>query len=394
MTDTHVSYAPGSWTLLARAGRYLLVDATPADPPISLLWSALESATDLDGVLATLADELPDADFCLVETGDELQLAQRGIAAALDGRTIEAGPTPGPLAVPDSGGVIIAAPSSGAGDLQIPIEGGVVGAGALIVVQVGAAPRPEPEPDGPSGEFASLLTGIPDDTEPEPEADEVAPAPDKAANTQIWADVPELDQAVAAAEPVELAGPVALADSPLSSVAASIQAPPPAPGTAASAMPTSGALTGETVLAGICLNGHLSGANAPTCRVCGSPMPAQTPRTVARPSLGFLVLQDGTTIDLDRGAILGRAPHVPDDATERPHLVNLAAYGRDVSRQHAEVIVRGWSVFVRDLGSANGTRVHDPIGRITALQPGVSIPLLPGSTIDIAEVTAIQYRTM
>lgn len=329
MTDTHAFYAPGNWTLLARDGRYLLVDATPADQPISLLWAALESTADPADVLDALANELPDAGFCLIRVDDNgVQIAQHEIVAALDGTPIDAGATPSTVLLPASGGTIVAAPTPSAADLQIPIEGGVVGAGALIVVQVGAEVVPEPD---------------------------VQPAPDVAANTQIWADVPEFVQAAS------LGG--------------------------------SAPVIGETVLAGICLNGHYSGANAPACRICGSPMPPQTPRTIARPSLGSLVLQDGTTIDLDRGAILGRAPRVPEDATERPHLVNLAAYGRDVSRQHAEVIVHGWSVFVRDLDSSNGTRVHDPIGRIITLQSGVSVPLLPGGLIDIAEVTTIQYRT-
>lgn len=333
MTDTHVSYAPGTWTLLARGGRYLLVDATPADQPIGLLWSALESAGDLAGVLETVTRALPDAGYCLFQVVDgEVHLAQHSIAATLDGAPIDGGATPVIVRLPATGGTIVAAPTPAQAGPQIPIEGGVVGAGAVVLEW--AVVRPNP-----------------------------------VTNTQIWADVPQLDQALAAPTPVAAALDLAVRPADRA----------PAPGT--------------TVLAAICLNGHYSGAHAPTCRVCGSLMPAQTPRTVARPTLGALVLQDDTRIDLDRGAILGRAPQVPQEAEEPPHLVNLAAYGRDVSRQHAEVIVRGWSVFVRDLGSANGTRIHDPSGQITTLETGVAVPLLPDSLIEIAEVTTIRYRT-
>lgn len=381
MTETHVSYAPGDWTLLARGGRYLLVQAAPVDEPVGRLWTVLADG-EPEAVLAAVAAELPAAGFCLVQIDDDgVRLAQRGVASLLDGRAVEATESLAPVDVPGVGGMIVASTTGGSAGLQIPIEGGVVGAGALIVVQVGdeePAAAPEPPPEA-SPELEDVL----------PPAD----APPSTANTQIWDDVPEFDPGEETALDLDLSDLPPPVPGTAVDPRGPINAPPPVPGTAAaSAAPvTDGS---ETVLAAICLNGHVSGANAPTCRVCGEAMPPQSPRTIARPSLGMLVLQDGTTVDLDRSAVLGRAPRVPDDATERPHLVNLAAYGRDVSRQHAEVVVQGWSVSVRDLGSANGTRVHDPIGRITVLQPGVAVPLEPDSLIDISDVTMIQYRTV
>ena len=44
--------------------------------------------------------------------------------------------------------------------------------------------------------------------------------------------------------------------------------------------------------------------------------------------------------------------------SSRPHLVRLASAENDISRNHAEVILEGWHVLVRDLGSTNGTLLH------------------------------------
>jgi hypothetical protein len=105
-----------------------------------------------------------------------------------------------------------------------------------------------------------------------------------------------------------------------------------------------------------------------------------------------LVLESGEVVALDRGAVLGRAPHVPEGAVQEPVLVNLAAYGRDVSRQHAEVFLDGDDAYVRDLGSSNGTKLLDPSGRITELEQGVPYLLRPRSVIIVADVTPVTYR--
>lgn len=431
MTDTYVTYAPGEWTLVARSGRYLLVETSPTDSAVSRLWSALETPADSEAVpsaLAVLDTELRDQAFCLVTVGsDSVHVAQRGLGALLDGRLIAADTTPVSVAVPPAGGMIIASSATGAGAFQIPIESGVVGAAAIIVIQVGDEPatsgtnppsQNEPEPPMPADDAADA-----DDAEP-PLAgvainrpitdDDLANLPAPVAGTglnsvraatgsspgaRLWDNVPVLEPEGDSPqhESLDAEVPEARTDETLPSVglpAAGIdpllELPPPSADPGVSGDET--APDGPTVLAGYCLNGHVTPAHAPGCRVCGDPLPPQTPRTIARPPLGALVLQDGTRIELDHGAVLGRAPRVPDEATEEPHLVNLAAYGRDVSRQHAEVIVQGWSVFIRDLGSANGTKVHAPGGETTDLEPGVSLPLLPGSTVEIAEVTRVEYQ--
>jgi hypothetical protein len=119
-------------------------------------------------------------------------------------------------------------------------------------------------------------------------------------------------------------------------------------------------VVGPTVLAGRCPNGHLSPPHAPICRVCRSSMPEQGGFEIARPALGVLRLSTGDVVSLDRGVILGRAPEAPADAAERPHAVRLVSPENDISRTHAEVVLDGWHVYVRDLGSTNGTVVTLP----------------------------------
>lgn len=390
MTDSHLFYAPGDWTLLSRAGRSLLIEATPADSGVARLWSILDIASRPTEVLEQLIEVLPEAGYCLVDVrGEQLVLAQQRVRAELDGQPIDAGGAPVPVEVPDRGGVLIATVTRETPALRIPIEGGVVTAGALVVVR-DARPIFTARPYPPAVRATELLA---DEVLTDEVLEEEAPS--------STFRVPHLDSLLLATlteaglrpEPVVLdeLGAQTPAPTPAQTPA---QTPAPMPAQIPlQRQPTEDeVLVAGTVLAGQCPQGHLSGAYSATCRVCDAPMAAQEPRTVPRPPLGVLVLATGETIALDRPAVLGRAPRAPEDALEMPQLVNLAAFGRDISRQHAEVVLRGWNVAVRDLDSANGTRVRDPDGTTTTLEPGTLVPLRPGSMIDVAGVTTLRYE--
>jgi hypothetical protein len=60
--------------------------------------------------------------------------------------------------------------------------------------------------------------------------------------------------------------------------------------------------------------------------------------------------------------LLGRAPKVNAElsAAERPHLVRVTSPQNDISRNHVEIVLEGWHVLIRDLGSTNGTTVALP----------------------------------
>jgi len=119
--------------------------------------------------------------------------------------------------------------------------------------------------------------------------------------------------------------------------------------------------------------------------VCQQSVPEQAAFEVARPPLGVLRLSTGDTVSLDHGVLIGRAPAVPDGVVERPHLVRVASPENDVSRTHAEVVLDGWHVFVRDLGSVNGTTVELPGQAPVRLREGDLQLLEPGSVITLAD---------
>jgi hypothetical protein len=143
--------------------------------------------------------------------------------------------------------------------------------------------------------------------------------------------------------------------------------------------------SGPTVLAGRCRAGHLTPSHSATCRVCRASIPVQQPFEVARPVLGVLRLSTGDTVSLDRGVLIGRKPVAPVDGAERPHLVRVNSPEHDVSRQHAEIVLEGWQVYVRDLGSTNGTTVTLPGQSPQRLREGELQLLEHGTVIILAD---------
>lgn len=150
---------------------------------------------------------------------------------------------------------------------------------------------------------------------------------------------------------------------------------------------------GPTVLAGYCPVGHLTPPHAPRCRVCGAAMGAgQEPFEIARPPLGVLRLSTGDVVTLDRPVVLGRAPEIPADAAERPHALRLVSPENDISRNHAEVVLDGWHVYVRDLNSTNGTEVTLPGQQPMRLRPGELQLLENGATVSLADEMSFTFE--
>jgi FHA domain-containing protein len=150
---------------------------------------------------------------------------------------------------------------------------------------------------------------------------------------------------------------------------------------------------GPTVLAAYCPTGHLSPAHAPLCRVCGAAVAAQQGFEIARPVLGVLRMSNGEVVRLDRGVILGRAPELPSgDERDRPNVLRLISPENDISRNHAEVVLDGWHVYVRDLGSTNGTVITLPGQQPTRLREDDMHPIEPGTTVSLADEVTFTYE--
>lgn len=142
-----------------------------------------------------------------------------------------------------------------------------------------------------------------------------------------------------------------------------------------------------------CSRGHFNHPQALYCSVCGISTVHQTRTLVSgpRPSLGILVLDDGSTFSLDGNYVIGRAPEVNGEVgagRARPMVVTDDEHL--ISRAHAEVQLQGWDVIVDDLGSANGTFAWNPGDpQWTRLAPHQGFAVAPGGRVAVGRRTLV-----
>jgi hypothetical protein len=228
----------------------------------------------------------------------------------------------------------------------------------------------------------------------------VPPAPPAAVPQPPPAAVPPPPRAPAVPPPVAAEpepGPAAPAPSAVPTPAAAPHAGDEADATVdRSALLTGGPSTqsGPTVLAVLCPAGHTSPPHSGSCRQCGREIPPQQPFQTSRPPLGVLRLPTGDVVTLDRGVLLGRSPKVNAElsAADRPHLVRVPSPENDISRNHVEILLEGWHVLIRDLGSTNGTTVTLPGQPPVRLRPGDQQVLEPGTVVTLADEVPITYE--
>ena len=100
-----------------------------------------------------------------------------------------------------------------------------------------------------------------------------------------------------------------------------------------------------------------------------------------------LVFSGGTTIGLDRTAILGRKPRAQDrygDAT----LVEVERTDASISKTHCVVELANGQVEITDLGSTNGTSITRE-GIALELSPGTPAKLEDGDTVHLGDSSAL-----
>jgi hypothetical protein len=144
-----------------------------------------------------------------------------------------------------------------------------------------------------------------------------------------------------------------------------------------------------------CKNGHFNDPDARNCAVCGIGMGhlMKQRQKGNRPSLGVLILNDGSVCQLDADYVIGREPTLDSAVAEgRARPLRLSGASGVVSRTHARVELDGWQVFITDLNSANGTQVLMPGERNPVnLQPGVRTRLAAGAQIRLGGEYGMQY---
>ncbi len=139
-----------------------------------------------------------------------------------------------------------------------------------------------------------------------------------------------------------------------------------------------------------CSRRHFNNPIAAYCQVCGISMIHLTHHLVPgiRPTLGFIVFDDGATYALDRSYIIGREPTPVLDSSRAP----LVADDLDhtVSRDHAELSFDGWDVVVADLGSTNGTfRWDTATARWERVLPNHPVVIAPGASVAVGRKTFV-----
>ncbi len=144
------------------------------------------------------------------------------------------------------------------------------------------------------------------------------------------------------------------------------------------------------IMAVVCQYGHASPQNATVCRICGTPIVPQAPQLVPRPTLALLRSSDGTTEEVDRVVLVGRAPAANASTARSPRLMTVPSPGHDISRTHVEVAPEGWQVVVTDLRSTNGTTVVQPgTSERTQLPPGEAVPVPLGSVLELGDGVSV-----
>jgi hypothetical protein len=163
---------------------------------------------------------------------------------------------------------------------------------------------------------------------------------------------------------------------------------------AAAPLPAGAQGPAGVVVKGInCKRGHFNDPGAAFCGVCGISMVQQTHQLVdgLRPSLGVVVLDDGTTFSVDDDYVIGREPEHDQrviDGTARPLV--LPDVEGTVSRSHALLAVVDWDVQLTDLGSSNGTYITAPnASGSTPLPRHQPVKIEPGTRIVMGSRTLV-----
>jgi FHA domain len=146
----------------------------------------------------------------------------------------------------------------------------------------------------------------------------------------------------------------------------------------------------SAILAVFCANGHVSPPSATSCRVCGGPVGTQGPQFVAYPVLAVLRASDGSSAELDRPVLIGRAPSTDRSDSRTPRLMTVPSPNHDISRTHVEVAPDGWQIVATDQNSTNGTILVRPGGvDRQELAPGEPVPVQVGSVIELGDGVSV-----
>ncbi|MFI7442569.1 FHA domain-containing protein [Nonomuraea indica] len=145
-----------------------------------------------------------------------------------------------------------------------------------------------------------------------------------------------------------------------------------------------------------CKNDHFNDPRASYCAVCGIALVQRTlvPYKGPRPSLGVLVLDDGTALPLESDYLLGRDPErAPEVAGGSARPAKVTSPDGSVSRRHLRVALDGWDVNLVDLGSVNGTQIQPPGDpNFYDIPPNEPVTIAPGTTVRVGVSRTLRFE--
>ena len=419
------TYTPGEWVVLSGPTSLVLLE-----PPthewaslINTLWEEVVASHSIVDLAARLAhfriDELPSfAAFFWTEDG--MRSLIRGEISVIDlatGNVVADGHGIQTWSEVGLGGVNhirVDVPHQGdATLLELPLVVGAVRASSIVLdasepAQV-SSPQAAPDEVVPSERLESTTDPSPSVAAPSTEPMSEPPG-ERAEAEKLVEQTAELSAAeiaaIASAETELMPSPFADSESQAESGAGGSQqleaavspqlAEDPADLLAQAAAlseedsPAEADIQDSAILAVLCPNGHASPPSATSCRICGGPVATQGPQFVAYPILAVLRASDGTSAELDRPVLIGRAPSADRSNSRGPRLMTVPSANHDISRTHLEVAPDDWQIVVTDLNSTNGTILVRPGGGDPQqLAPGEPVPVPVGSVMELGDGVSV-----
>ena len=416
------TYTPGDWLVLSGPTSLVLLE-----PPThewaaltNTLWEevvASSSIVDLADRLASFKIDALPSFGAFFWTADGMRSLVRGQISIIDlatGKEVANGAgiqTWSEVGLAGVSHIRVDTPYDGdATLLELPLVVGAVRASSIVLDASEQALLDSPQAESVSAEASG--PGLPT----EPLSDVVAPSPSELPQPAAPEPVVEMDGAAATEHTAELSVDEIAAlqsadtqllpspfDGPEAEVHRDVAAPTnaTAPDSASDAAehvdagPTSvpspdDGIQDSAILAVLCQNRHANPPSSMSCRVCGSPLGRRVPQFVAGPILAVLRASDGSTAEVDRPVLIGRAPSPDRSSSRSPRLMTVPSANHDISRTHLEVAPAGWQIVVTDLNSTNGTVLvrHGAVDR-QQLAPGEPVPVQLGSVIELGDGVSV-----
>ena len=408
------TYTPGDWVVLSGPTSLVLLE-----PPthewaalINTLWEevvASSSIVDLADRLASFKiDALPSLG-AFFWTADGMRSLIRGQISVVDlatGKVVANGAgiqTWSEVGLAGTSHIRIDTPYEGdATLLELPLVVGAVRASSVTLdaserAQVGS-PQGEPadgSPPGPATEPLSEVTAaVPAERvqQPEPAVGVVAAATPTEQTAELSA---EEIAALQSADTQQLSSPFDGPESEAAGTRQPVVSAGPASDAAADRVATpepepDESIQDSAILAVLCQNGHANPPNSNRCRVCGSPVARRVPQFVAGPVLAVLRASDGSSAEVDRPVLIGRAPSGDRSNSRSTRLMTVPSPNHDISRTHLEVAPDDWQIVVTDLHSTNGTVLVRP-GAVDRQQlaPGEPVAVQLGTVMELGDGVSV-----